>query len=79
MNENIKSVPIMSNTDLIDWLRALSNGYVKPDLTKGDSSNTTGIVRETKNYIPFIMLINTELCRRAGLDCPDIEGFKNFK
>ena len=69
----------MSNEELIHWLEVLGNGYVKPDLSKTATNNTTGVVRETKNYFPFIMRINEELCKRAHINCPDVSKFANFK
>lgn len=79
MNDNIQRREIMTNSDLIQWLEVLGKGYVKPDSTKGPTSNATGVVWETKFYMPFIMSINSELCQRAGVTCPDIAPFLEFK
>lgn len=74
----IQRAELMNNEQLINWLGVLGNGYVKPDHQNG-SGNQTGVVRETKHYMPFIMLINKELCERAGLECPDVGVFTNFR
>lgn len=79
MNGDIKSRALMTNDDLINWLGVLGKGYVKPDTPVKPSANTTGVVWETKFYMPFIMAINAELCERAGVVCPDISEFRDFK
>lgn len=72
---------LMTNSDMIDWLRTLSDGYAKPDLS--DNPSGTGTVRETKHYMPWIMGINKRLCELSGIDCPDVPveltEFKNNK
>lgn len=68
---------LMTNSDMILWLKTLSDGYAKPDLS--DSPSGTGTVRETKNFMPFIMSINSKLCELSGIDCPDVEEFVQFK
>lgn len=75
----IEKTEIMTNEDLISWLRVLGEGYVKPDIYAVDNQNTTGVVKDTAQYMPFIMSINSELCRRAGVDCPDVSRFLDFK
>lgn len=73
----IERTELMTNTDLIHWLQVLSEGYAKPDLSH--SASGTGTVRETKNFMPFIMAINSKLCELSGIDCPDVDSFKHFK
>lgn len=51
---------------------------VKPDMSNS-ATNTTGVVRDTKMYLPFIMLANSRLCDMAGIDCPDVSEFTEFK
>lgn len=73
----MSEIEYLNANDLINWLNVLSNGYVKPDLS--DNKNSTGIVRETKNYIPFIMAINARLCELSGIECPNVKDFTEFK
>lgn len=54
---------------LIEWLSVLSNGYVKPDVNK-TSSNSTGVVRDTKKFFPYIDELNDELCKRLEVKIP---------
>lgn len=55
--------------ELINYLKVLGNGYVKPDLaTSGKSSS--GVVRDTKKYFPYIESLNEEMCKRAGIILP---------
>lgn len=70
----IEKMELMTNSDLIQWLKTLNDGYSKPDLN-GDS----GTVRETKDFKPFIMLINSRLCELSGIECPDVTSFTEFK
>ena len=70
----IERTEIMTTADMINWLGTLSRGYAKPDLST-TSANATGTVNETKNYMSFIMSINSELCKRAGIECPDISSY----
>lgn len=65
MKESRESV-----SDLIRWLEVLSNGYVKPDVNKS-TSNTQGVVRDTKKYFPFIDNINDKLCQDLGVTKPE--------
>lgn len=75
---SIQSTEIMTTDSLINWLRVLNDGYAKPDLTKSVTGTGTGTVRETKNFMPFIMAINSRLCELSGVDCPEItEILKN--
>lgn len=74
---SIERVQLMNNNDLIMWLKTLSDGYAKPDLSENPTG--TGTVRETKNFMPFIMAINSKLCELSGIDCPDVDDFINFK
>ena len=75
---SIKSIEIMTTENLISWLKVLNDGYAKPDLTKSTTGTGTGTVRETKNFMPFIMAINSKLCELSGVDCPEItEILKN--
>jgi hypothetical protein len=55
--------------ELIDYLRVLGQGYVKPDLAK-ENRVPDGVVRETKKYFPYIYALNVEMCRRAGITLP---------
>lgn len=52
--------------ELVDYLRVLGQGYVKPDLAK-ENRTSEGVVRETKKYFTFIDAVNIEMCRRAGI------------
>lgn len=58
MRESHEDIP-----HLIAWLKVLSNGYVKPDVFKGGdaSNNTTGVVRDTKSFMPYINGVNKKL------------------
>ncbi len=67
---------IMTVDAMINWLKVLNEGYAKPDLSANQSSGT---VRETKDFKPFIMLINSKLCELSGLDCPDVSEFVEFR
>ena len=73
----IEGMELMTVDGLVNWLRVLNDGYAKPDLS--DSPNGTGTVRETKDFKPFIMLINSKLCQLSGIDCPDVSEFTEFK
>jgi hypothetical protein len=77
MTGDIQKTELMTNRDLIDWLSVLNAGYAKPDLS--NTPGGTGTVRETKNFVPFIMSINSTLCEKAGIDCPDVTDFLEFK
>jgi hypothetical protein len=52
--------------ELVEYLKVLGEGYVKPDLAK-ENRVPYGTVRETKKYFTFIDAINIEMCRRAGI------------
>ncbi len=64
--------------EMIRWLEVLSNGYAKPDLSDR-STNGSGTVKETKNYMPFIMAINQKLCGLYDIECPEVSEFLTFK
>ncbi len=55
---------------LLKWLSVLSNGYVKPDVNKGHeaSNNTTGVIRDTKDFRPYINAINKKLSETLNID-----------
>lgn len=55
--------------ELIDYLKVLGEGYVKPDLSK-ENKAPYGIVRETKKYFVYIDAVNEEMCKRAGITLP---------
>ena len=65
-------------SDMIRRLEVLSNGYAKPDLSDRNT-NASGTVKETKNYMPFIMAINQKLCGLYNIECPDVSEFLTFK
>lgn len=52
--------------ELVEYLKVLGEGYVKPDLAK-ENRVPNGTVRETKKYFTFIDAINVEMCKRAGI------------
>jgi len=59
---------------LLQWLQILNNGYVKPDANASKSngtSNTTGIVKDTKDFTPYIDKINVELAET--LKVPNVD------
>lgn len=61
---------------LINWLAVLNKGYVKPDVNTSKASgtsNTTGIVRDTKDFIPYIDKINAELATSLGIKSVNID------
>jgi len=63
-------------TMLINWLSVLNEGYVKPDANTAkaqETSNTTGIVRDTKDFIPYIDKINHELSLALRVPNVDLE------
>ena len=67
----IDRLEVMTADQMINWLRTLSDGYAKPDLSK--TGGGTGTVRETKKFMPFIMRINNKLCEMSGLECPPLD------
>lgn len=73
----IERTELMTVDGMIDWLKVLNDGYAKPDLSGNPSG--TGTVRETKDFKPFIMLINSRLCELSGIECPDVSEFTEFK
>lgn len=52
--------------ELVEYLKVLGEGYVKPDLAK-ENRVPNGTVRETKKYFAFIDAVNIEMCKRAGI------------
>lgn len=60
---------------LINWLKVLSDGYVKPDVNyskvvrEGNpiGGNTTGVVRDTKDNVPYMDAINATLADKFGI------------
>lgn len=74
----IERTELMTNVDKIAWLKVLSDGYAKPDLSENPTG--TGTVRETKNYMPWIMSINKHLCEASGIECPELpDEFTQFR
>ncbi len=84
----------MSNTNFTDdcrdevellilWLKCLNEGYVKPDVNSGkpgvNSMNSTGIVKDTKDFIPYISGINETLSNIFGIetDLTSVQERKN--
>jgi hypothetical protein len=64
---------------LINWLSVLNKGYVKPDANTSKApgtSNTTGIVRDTKDFIPYIDKINEELASALNIKSVNLEDVK---
>ncbi len=62
---------------LIKWLSVLNQGYVKPDVNATKSSgtsNTTGIVYDTKDFMPYIDKINHELSVSLGVAGVDLDA-----
>lgn len=60
---------------LLSWLSLLQEGYVKPDVYARDnkSSNGTGIIRDTKEYMEHIVSINKKLAEHFELDSVKIK------
>lgn len=69
----------LSNDEIIRAISTFSNGYVKPDAKATESGNTTGFVRDTKDFRPFIFALSDELCRRAGVDCEEYKRAEEEK
>lgn len=65
-NDNSGSSKEPTFMELVEYLKVLSEGYVKPDLAK-DSRTSNGLVRDTKKYFDHIDAVNNELCQRAGI------------
>lgn len=58
----------LTNSEIIRWLEVCCKGYVKPDSSPSPSSNSTGVVTDTKNVMPIIFSINKELAKRSDIN-----------
>jgi len=62
---------------LLRWLEILNKGYVKPDVNASKSNvtgNTTGIVSDTKDFMPYIDKINEKLAYVLSVDNVDLSS-----
>ena len=59
---------------LVAWLEVLNKGYVKPDANASKAigtSNITGVICDTKDFMPYIDKINIELAKISGIGAVD--------
>jgi len=62
---------------LLEWLEILNKGYVKPDVNASKSNmvgNTTGVVSDTKDFMPYIDRINEKLAYFLKVDNVDLSS-----